>query len=497
MGDALTALQSALAPKQGMRRIPLTTESYQHPSLPVSAKQLLNLYVEAAPADARSQAVLMSTPGTVPYLEIGDGPIMATNSDLPGRWYIVSGTHFFRVSFTPTGRVIDDLGDIGTPVAGEIPIYDLVYSIAVSAIACVVCVPPKAYTCGHDPGDPLNEIGGDFPGASNVTQNDLYFVFTSYSSNPNFFLSRVNDPLDYDALDFANSDAVPNNLRVVVGHRGDLWLMGNAAIEIWYDSGDLDFPYRRRQGGVIPHGIATAPSTATGDGSVFWIGIDDIIYRSVGYAAKRISTHAIEVAVSQAVGPDRPGAFNLITAFTYIKDGHTFYCVSLPDTSLIYDCATEKWHERASGADGIGRWRPSGIVHVLDNVFFTDSLSNRIANLYPNVATEFDDILIRQVILPPLWAGTNRAYCSRLEVEMEVGQPLDRYPAPVILDWSDDGGFTWTGGPRTMETGTPGQRRKRVFTTRLGSFRQRVFRLTTYGIVTIFAVDADISGGAS
>jgi hypothetical protein len=36
-----------------------------------------------------------------------------------------------------------------------------------------------------------------------------------------------------------------------------------------------------------------------------------------------------------------------------------------------------------------------------------------------------------------------------------------------------------------------------VFTTRLGSFRQRVFRITATGWVTLYGVDAYITGGAS
>jgi hypothetical protein len=38
-----------------------------------------------------------------------------------------------------------------------------------------------------------------------------------------------------------------------------------------------------------------------------------------------------------------------------------------------------------------------------------------------------------------------------------------------------------------------GQTRKRVFTTRLGSFHQRVLRLTRQGSLTLYAVDADIT----
>jgi len=35
-----------------------------------------------------------------------------------------------------------------------------------------------------------------------------------------------------------------------------------------------------------------------------------------------------------------------------------------------------------------------------------------------------------------------------------------------------------------------------VFTTRLGSFRQRTFRITTRGAATLWAVDADVTPGA-
>ena len=45
----------------------------------------------------------------------------------------------------------------------------------------------------------------------------------------------------------------------------------------------------------------------------------------------------------------------------------------------------------------------------------------------------------------------------------------------VTLRWSDDGGFTWTGGPRVLRVGPDaGLPRRRIFTTRLGSFRQRM-----------------------
>ena len=50
MSDALTSLRTALAPKQGMRKIPLALETYQHQSVPLSSKLLMNMLAEQEPA---------------------------------------------------------------------------------------------------------------------------------------------------------------------------------------------------------------------------------------------------------------------------------------------------------------------------------------------------------------------------------------------------------------------------------------------------------------
>ena len=113
MSDTITkALQTALTPKTGMKRIPFPLESYAHPSLPLSAKRLVNLMAEKQPDDARVAAALVSTPGLLPFQAVGTGPILAMNDDEPGRIYVVSGTHFYRCSFLPAGRWHDGRGSL-------------------------------------------------------------------------------------------------------------------------------------------------------------------------------------------------------------------------------------------------------------------------------------------------------------------------------------------------------------------------------------------------
>jgi hypothetical protein len=408
---------------------------------------------------------------------------------LSGRLYVVSGTRFYRVRYEITAVSIDDLGEIGTPDSGTIPDYTLMYTIAAGANACVVCVPPRAYTCGHFETDALNQIGGDFPGAASVAFLDGYHVYTGFGNDAKFFVTRLLDPSNYDALDFAYSDALPNVLRRVVSLKTDLWMMGEGGIEVWYDAGQQDFPFRRRSGGVISITSGGPKVVTTADNSVFWVGGDFIVYRTVNYEAQRVSTHAIERIIEAE-------SLYFASAFSYIQGGHIFYVLSFADRSLVYDCATKLWHDRSSA--GAGRWRPSSVAALGNTALMGDSESAKIFKSDTAVGTEDGSAIVRQIVFPPLLApGNGRVFCVRFELEMETDNPA-LVDEAVTLDWSDDGGYTFQGGPRTLRAGIrTGRTRTRVYTTRLGSFRERVFRLTMSGMTTIFAADADITAAAS
>ena len=76
--------------------------------------------------------------------------------------------------------------------------------------------------------------------------------------------------------------------------------------------------------------------------------------------------------------------------------------------------------------------------------------AGRLLQADPYVRTDMGVAVQRQVVLPPLYAGTKRAFCARLEIEMEVGTV--HAPDSILLEWSDDGGITYTGS-RTMTVG--------------------------------------------
>ena len=464
----------ALAP------LPLVARSYELASRPAASQRLLNLYPERLPAGGREGFYLKPVPGLRPFTAMGAGPILAMAS-IPGYLYVLSGSGFYRV--TGNGSEINHLGDVGT---GDFP------TIAVGADQVVVCVPPRAYVADHD--GTLSQIttgSGNFPveGASSVATLDGYFVFTSFRGEY-FFVSNLLDGGTFDSLDYATSERRPDYVTRAIAHNGEIWLFGEVSSAVWYNSGASDFPFRERAGSIGRAGLGASLSLCEMDGALFWLGSDRIVYRSDGYQARRISTHAIEEVLAEYE------RLSTITASAHAFEGHSFYCLSLPlganeSRTLVFDAATGEWHERSSGA---GRWRINCASRFWRFLLLGSSSDGTLFELDPELGVDASGLIRRLAVLPVLVTHGPRAFMSRLEVEMEVG--TDGAPGTVGLDWSDDGGISWSS-PRALGTGLVGKTRTRVATARLGSFRQRVLRLEAFGRCVVYGVDADVSPGSS
>ena len=51
-------------------------------------------------------------------------------------------------------------------------------------------------------------------------------------------------------------------------------------------------------------------------------------------------------------------------------DGHFFYAVNFADRTLVYDCATQQWHERSTSTNGAGPWLPISTGKLNDQFVF-------------------------------------------------------------------------------------------------------------------------------
>lgn len=455
--------------------IPFARHSYTLDSLPASAQRLVNLYVEQAPPDALTQAVVRPVPGLTFVQSVGPGPIRGMNSSVPALIYYVSGVNAYR-QFASLATAPDFIGNVG----GSGPV-----SIAVSSTQVVICSSPNVYVAEHGGGLRLvTNIQAD-----RVVSVDGYFIFTQPGYGATFMVSRLLNAETVDPLDVATASATPNSIRNLAVLGGQLWLVGEQAIEVWYDSGDATFPFARVQGSVITPGCIAPWGSTVADGSLFWIGMNGIIYRSRGYQKERISTHAIErILLTQ---PALQGSL----AFNYVSQGHWFVVFQLYGTgtsqTIVYDCTTGLWHERASAVGGV--WRIEQACQSQNNGVWLagDADTGNIYRFNSKGGPDNGSLLPRQATLPPLAAHGPRQFMSRLEIEMETGSGG---PGTISLDWSDDGGRTFGAARSIPTTGTAGYQ-SRVTTTRLGSFRHRTLRVSCTGDATFYGAVVDMQPG--
>ena len=319
-------------------KTPILGSSYVVRSVNAADNRMVNLYPEVIPEGGKEPAYLQRCPGLRFVKAVGTGPIRALYT-LNQYAYVVSGSELYRVD---TSYNATKLGD----VTGTGPV-----SIADNGIQLFLACNPDAFIYNTTTNVFAQVTDSDFPGAVTVGYLDGYFVFNEPNSQ-RVWVTALFDGTSIDPLDFASAEAAPDNLvALIVDHR-EAWLFGTNSTEVWYNSGDPDFPLTRIQGAYNEIGCVAPYSVAKMDNSVFWLGADargqGIVYRAQGYQAVRVSTHAIEFAIQQ---------YDNMTdalAYTYQQDGHTFYVLIFPsaDTTWVYDAATGAWHERAGFTRG-------------------------------------------------------------------------------------------------------------------------------------------------
>lgn len=440
----------------------------------------------------REVAALVPTPGLTRKLTLDNGPVRglwrASNNEV----FAVGGSKLYQIS---SSWVATELGTLDTD---EGPV-----SMADNGTTLMIVDGTSGYTFVFS-SDTFAEITDeDFEPADQVTFQDGYFIFNKANSGQ-FFISGLNDAT-FDALDIATAEGSPDNLVGLTSHNQNVFLFGTQSTEVFYNSGDADFPFSRMQGAVLSVGCAAAFSIEKLLGQLYWLGGDNtgqgIVYRMQGYQAERISTPAIE-AVIRAIDPT---TLATARAWTYQQGGHGFYCLNLPgvDSTYCFDASTGLWHERAySGNWGLERHRADCHALAHGKNIVGDYESGKIYALDPDVYTDDGTAIICIRTAPHFSKNGRRIFHHRFQLDMETGVGLDGTgqgtDPKVVLDWSDDGGHTFSNG-QERAIGKIGEKKKRVIWNRLGASRDRVYRATSSDPVkkVLLGAELDASEGAA
>lgn len=336
------------------------------------------------------------------------------------------------------------------------------------------------------------------PQSTHIAWIDGYFILNEVGTNK-IYTTNLGDYV-IDALNFASSEGSPDKVLAVIGMGRNLWVFNEKTTEVYFNTGNADFPFERIQNAFIEIGLKAKYSIAKLPGTLFWLGRsedgENIVFLASGLNPQRISNHAIEYAISTYADPSSA------TSYAYQSNGHMFYVLNFNEATWVYDVTTGSWHQRAYTDLGalerhLAEYHAFNYVNSLHLV--ADSTSNKIYKLNDNYYSDNGDAITRLRSSPHVSADLKRLFCSSFQLDMEVGIGLDggvQGSSPTVMfDFSDDGGHTWSSESWALAdnaAGSIGEYKTRVRWTRLGSFRDRIFRVKMTDPVKVVWIDAQI-----
>jgi hypothetical protein len=419
-------------------------------SKPWSGSTLVNAFAEKADGDKVDDFAVMAVPGLTRFANISALAVRGLHR-MGSTLYGVIGDTLYSISSSGSTA---SLGTI--PGSNLVTIVDNGTELAIHGGGIIGYV----YSAGVVT-TPLN-----LPDVSHVTYIDGYFVWPIANSDQ-YIISALNAGTSYDPLDVATVEGAPDNLVGVMNSHRELLFFGTDTLEIWYDSGDADFPFARQGNAFVERGCIDKDSIVKLDNSVHFIGDDRTCYRLDGYQPLRISTHSIELKLAQAT---------YFRAFSYSQEGHKFYCLNTDVGSFCYDMATGAWAERISY--GRVNYRVGSAVTAYGLTIFGDNATGRLYTPDLDVFDEDGDPMPVVIELPTIEGKRERATMYAFETYCETGVGNSTVEDPqIIMQYSRDGGRQWSN-EMSRSMGKVGEYLTRAVWRPNVEFRQLQVRLT-------------------
>ncbi len=448
-----------------------------------SNQRLLNAYPEAMGEAAKSPLPVYGVPGTSRF----DTGATGLNGPCRGMLYVY-GKGLYVIAGTKAA-LFGDQGN-ATAVTGTIPGSSMAVMAANQRPNPQIGIVADGVYYVLDTGtNTITKPGlSTLPTPNSVTFLDGYLVFSI--ADGRIFHTNLNDGLTVNALAFATAASRPDGLRRIVTHRGALIALGEGSLEIWEDAGTMPFAFAPIRADVDIGCIAEHSVASVAD-SLLWVDQNGMVRQLSASSPVRISTHALERAISDLTWDERRGLRAVYTHF----NGHDFYAITSPYWTWEYDLATGLWHERASGQSP--NWFAQGFESFNGKVVIGSSQDAHLHVLDDTSQTESGSPYVFLAQSAPLHAFPKGLIVDQLDVDIIPGVGITGADAEaanpkLMLDWSDDGGRTWTGG-RVASLGDVGERYAVASFHQLGAAPRagRTFRLSSSSSVMRGILNAD------
>lgn len=460
--------------------IPIDGGFYLSDSLPISAQECVNWYVNIPQTQgALSTGTLFGGAGLSQIQTTGNNAEqinrgMHVKAGLP---YFLNGETLIRVD-----RTVDEFGveTFTTVNLGTIPGSDRV-SMADNGTQLMVLVPGgDGFIIDESSGTPFVKITDASFTANGVPQIvvfvDSFFVVSTDSKK--FIRSDANDGTSWNALNVFSAESDPDDIVTLQVFKNKLFVGGGETMEEFENRGGQF----QRTGFFIDKGVFAKFSTIATNNSFMWIGggtnESPAIWTLSGNQAQKVSTTAIDAALQDFTQEEIESSF----AYSYAQNGAYFVGFSLPTRTFEFNTITNRWNERKSqivntkGLTEVVRWRVNSLGTAFNRVLCGDSQDGRIGSIEVDTFMEYGSEIIRTMAIQPISDMGNAVAITQCEATFKSGVGDLATPNPQIrMQTSNDGQAYNDELSRSL--GGVGERFKRSIWNRLGRFpRFAVFR---------------------
>jgi hypothetical protein len=497
--------------------------------------------------DSKSPAALVGTPGTVLFAEFPEGPIRMFHF-MVDRCFVVAGASLYELY--SDGTFSAPRGEIDAPI--ETPIVSVdngASSFGVGGNQILMLVNGLGYIFNITTNVFTQITDSNFPeNAHQAAFLDGYFIVTSRTMA--FKVSELYNGLVWPALATAAAIAAPDNIQKPFGSNQILYLIKDSTTEVWQDVAvptSQGCPFAHIPGSLVNFGTVASRSVARAGDMVFMLGTtrvgDSAAYFGVvslsGTTVQKVSTPSIDYRISHL------STLYDAVSYSYVDEGHLFYVLTFPtdDITFVYDVTTQQWHERSTYTAGpylqhrhmseeyVFAWGKHLVSHFdapniyeMSSRFYDDDgfpiVGMRTAQtIYDE--NENENVKIFKLAIdaetgvgrsagdsgvssrvrtftdtpPREWSDTDD-HIWEDTIAVVTADPLGYNATPVAwLSWSNDGGRTWSS-EYSASLGKQGEYRTRLIWRRLGSPKNRIFRLRIADPVKRVILGAVINDGA-
>jgi Phage stabilisation protein len=449
---------------RGVRVIPFVGPSYSLEAYKASAQRTVNMYLVGMETPNKAPFILRSVPGLTLFVDLGAAIRGAIR--VGDRCFVVAGNTLYEVSSAGAATNRGTLNTSSGPVGMA---YGLTQLVIVDGLnGYVLTLSSNVFA----------EITSDaFYGSATVTYLDGFFVFVRPDTQQ-FYITAIDDASDLDALDFASAEGTPDDLVACIADHRELWLPGAITTEVWYNSGG-SFTFARNNGAAMEVGCLAPHSLRKFDNGLIWVGRDangdGMVYRAMSVQqAARISTRAVEEALRGSTD------LSEAVAWVYQRNGLTFYCLNAPGltSTWCYEASTGTWFEWCD-LDDDGEFEAFRVKHCVwaHGKHLVGGDNGKLYYLDETVNTFAGDTKVCERTSPHSATPTlTRVPFSAFVLDATTGEAPQGVSPIVELSWSNDGGATW-GDPVQRSLGAVGDRFSRITWRRVGTARNRVWRV--------------------